>query len=473
MRSPLSNQILVRTLLLIIITISALTFANIRAKIVNNRNGELRRLQNLGELATTSRFPLTSSVLENMKLLSGAEFVLVNENGAIKSKTSGAPTEIPDSAASSRFRPDTTEPAAIEVDGSQYYHTWVKSHPGSRQGSTSGWLHIYVPRMPESAIWWEASKSPLTIALLILPLAVLISFAMASQVTRPLALFQDQVSKIAQGDFQQVPVIESNNEIQDLSRSINEMAIQLQDHESQLRKNERLRTLVQIGSSIAHQLSNSATGCKMATELMASEHAGLANSDNYRVAIRQLGLMDNYVKRFLMLSRVPEPSKSEPDPWIDLNPILENVIYLLRPSAEHLNVELDVDSVSRPVEVRMQVEDAEQLMINLISNAVTAASQRSADPATRERGRIEIQLSANDDRIQFMVTDNGKGPPADIVGSLFQPFVTGSKEGTGLGLSLVEEISKRVGGHVNWKRDDQLTVFTFEFPHQSQLANDR
>ncbi len=461
MRWPLRNQILLRILLLLVVTIGATTFASIRTSITANRDAELGRLQRIVAMVANSRFPLTSPVLEDMRSLSGAEFVLVSGDGESISQTSSAPEDLGSGQAAIRYLSEPSPPLAVVTDGVPFYHTSVKS-PESRSGAPAGGLlSIFVPRQTDRSVWWQASKSPMLVALLVLPLTFLVSLAMASQVTRPLARLESQVKQIAAGDIQQIPRIQGNDEIQDLNRSINEMAAQLRDHENQLRSNERLRTLVQFGSSIAHHLRNSATGCKMAVELLASDHKEIAETDNYQVAIRQLGLMNNYIKKFLLLAKSPDSNLGDEVQPIDLATILENVVFLLSPSAKHLGVEMTVESDSDGSKTRMSGEDAEQLMMNLISNGITAASQRTTSSANRGEAFVAIRLSVVGERVTFSVTDSGDGPPAEIENVIFQPFVTGSKEGMGLGLSLVKEISERAVGEVDWRREQGVTIFVF------------
>lgn len=444
-------------LLLLILIAGAITFANIRSIITSNREAELSQLRQIVKLVTTSRFPLTSSVLESMKSLSGAEFLLVDDDNKVVAKTQSAPR-------SDRLNKnsDPESPTKVSIDGGTFYHAAVDNFQGGTPIASAKLLHVLVPRQSDRSIWWEASKSPLIIALLVLPLMFLFSLAMANQVTRPLANLKNQVQQIAQGNIGPIPEIRSNDEIRDLNVSINEMAVKLGDHEVQLRKNERLRTMVQFGSSIAHHLRNSATGCKMAVELLAVDHQEISHSDDYQVALRQLGLMNNYIKKFLLLSKSSDAEHVDEAQWIELAPILENVIFLLSPSAKHLNVEMTVNSDCDDSKIKIVEEDAEQLMMNLITNGITAASEKSANLVEGEKAFVTVELAVKNGNVTFSVTDSGGGPPADIADSIFQPFVTGSKEGTGLGLSLVQDIAKRANGQVQWKRLDDSTIFTFE-----------
>jgi signal transduction histidine kinase len=456
-------------LLLLVIAVAALTYASIRSIITANREVELDRVQRLVELMSTERFPLTSSVLENMKLLSEAELAIADQQGKLIAFTSEAPSTLPEIDLPESNDTKQTEPKTIEIKGKTFFHTAVSGIGDRNRKSNNDVLHIFVPSQSEQAIWWQASKSPMTIAALVLPLALILSLALANQVTRPLAKLNNQVQRIAEGEVQQIPEVRRNDEIHDLNVSINEMAVKLQDHEAQLLKNERLRTMVQLGSGIAHHLRNSATGCKMAVELLAVEKQGIAGSENYQVAIRQLTLMDNYIKKLLLLSKSPSPQDAVEIGELNLAEVLENVVFLLSPSAEHLGVELSVQSNCDNSKIRMSEEDGQQLMMNLISNAIRAASNQTS---STKHGTVSVELSVNQHAVKFSVTDNGSGPPEKIADTIFEPFVTGSKEGMGLGLSLVHEISTRAGGRVDWDREDDLTTFRFGMESQQNTGTE-
>lgn len=447
-------------LLLSLIAIGGITFANIRSVIDTNRASQLDRVQKLADLLRSTQFPMTNSILDDMKQLSGAEFVLVDQANEVLAKTKGAPRELPQVDDLGRGSITDQTGTKIVASGEAYYHSTVKTIQAQNRRSPFGCVHIFVPRQSDLEVWWQASSSPLLIAALILPLALLISIALANQVTSPLARFQQQVQEISQGEVREIPVTTRNDEIRDLNLAINEMASQLQDHDDQLRQNERLRTRVQFGSGVAHHLRNSATGCKMAIELLAAEHDGLSGSDNFQVALRQLGLMDNYIKRFLRLAKTSNDGLSDSQESVDLAEVLERVVFLLHPSAKHLSVKLSVHSNLSRVNVNMAEVDAEQLMMNLISNAITAASEVTSSPD--QSAIVNVVLNRQENKIVFQVSDNGPGPPAEIAETLFQPFVTGSREGTGLGLSLVREIAERVNGSIQWTRIDEETRFTFE-----------
>lgn len=467
MRWPLKNQILVRMLVLLTLAIAAITWANIRSTMNSKELAVQEKVGELARLLSTTRFPLNASILENMKSLSGAEFILVSNDNQTLAKTSLAPkvaiAELP--------HPDNegkeVESRKIVFEGTPFYHVAVKTISNIDRNTSQVAVHIFVRRETNATVFWKASVAPLIIAGIVFPIALLTGLALAGQVTRPLATLREQVQGIAQGQLDQIAEVKRNDEIRDLNLAVNEMVVKLRDHENQLRQYERLSARVQFGSGIVHHLRNSAAGCKLAVELLASESQAVAESDNYQVAVRQLGLMNNYIKKFLMHSK-STMTTSDDIADVNLAEVLDSVIYLLRPSAEHLSVVLNVDCEDDFI-VPMTLEDAEQLMMNLITNAIAAASRVSADGKNETPAMVSICLrreltdKPEPHQIVLTVEDTGNGPPKEIKDSLFEPFVTGSKEGTGLGLSLVQEIADRIGGQVGWRRENDRTMFRFEF----------
>lgn len=112
-----------------------------------------------------------------------------------------------------------------------------------------------------------------------------------------------------------------------------------------------------------------------------------------------------------------------------------------------------------------------QILINLIKNACEAAP---------DIGKLQIRMStayrhglswdAGDGRghqplpVEIMVADNGPGVPDHLVDALFDPFVTGKKDGQGLGLALVDKLVRDMGGVVQHDRTGDWTRFRLHLP---------
>jgi signal transduction histidine kinase len=98
-------------------------------------------------------------------------------------------------------------------------------------------------------------------------------------------------------------------------------------------------------------------------------------------------------------------------------------------------------------------------VMNLVSNAIEALlDQKISNPS------IDITATTGDGTMLISIRDNGKGIPAEILKSLFEPFVTRQKtNGTGLGLAIVKQYITAHDGEI-WVENDNGAVFTIALP---------
>jgi len=227
-------------------------------------------------------------------------------------------------------------------------------------------------------------------------------------------------------------------------------------------------------------------GARMAVQLhqkrcllssdVATGAAEAKSDDTLSVALHQLSLTEEQIRGLLSLSR----QEVEPVQSTKLTDAVREVERLISVQCEHFRVILLVDV---PDGAEWEIPDADSFrtaVLNLLLNALEAAG---------EGGRVEIavvpdckssedELSADasqDDSshrrmIAIEVRDSGAGPAADIIDSLFEPFVTSKPEGVGLGLALAKSAAESAGGTLTWERRDELTVFQFLLPAECVAA---
>ncbi|HEY6899323.1 MAG TPA: hybrid sensor histidine kinase/response regulator, partial [Puia sp.] len=116
-------------------------------------------------------------------------------------------------------------------------------------------------------------------------------------------------------------------------------------------------------------------------------------------------------------------------------------------------------AISRDLTVYGDESKLKRVIMNLVNNAIEALlDNRVADPC------IEVLASTESDKMMLTVRDNGKGIPADIQKTLFDPFVTRQKHnGTGLGLAIVKQYITAHGGDIKVENDNGA-VFTIILP---------
>lgn len=155
---------------------------------------------------------------------------------------------------------------------------------------------------------------------------------------------------------------------------------------------------------------------------------------------RSEGLM-KFAKTYRSLNKITSLNKEK----IEVRQLFDNIINLLKPSMASKDIKFynDIDPVNMKVEIDLYL--IEQVLINLILNAVEAC-EKVLEP--------KITLSAKktlEGQNIIMVEDNGKGISQEIQDKIFIPFFTTKKKGNGIGLSLSKQIMTLHHGKIQIK----------------------
>jgi len=102
-------------------------------------------------------------------------------------------------------------------------------------------------------------------------------------------------------------------------------------------------------------------------------------------------------------------------------------------------IDLAVDLSDADIAVAAERIRLEQVLVNLLSNAIEALTGR-------HDGRIRIAAAPDAERVAITITDNGPGVPPEVMGSLFMPFRTTKPTGLGLGLVICSDIVAELRG---------------------------
>ncbi|MEN6457829.1 MAG: HAMP domain-containing sensor histidine kinase [Thermoguttaceae bacterium] len=461
-RWPIRWQLLVpmvAVVLLAVILATAITASWLARRVRSDQAKDLRRVaKTLGD----APFPLTGSVLWQMKGLSGAEFVLIDAQHRAEEST--LPLQGPWLEEFARIAGTPKTKAEKRSLGSQStvalgdrnYLVDLIDVPSRLHRSSPSTLLILYPEDEMASRVRQAVYPALIAGLVAAGIAVAIASWLARRLARPIALLVDRTVAIARGDFTSIPVGHRNDELRDLADSINRMSRQLADYERDVRHNERLKTLGQLGASMAHQLRNAATGGRMAIELHRRECPNGPTDESLDVALRQLRLMESYLRQFLSIEQAAPPVRQR----INATRLVEEVLGLVRPSYLHAGIELQFSPPGAPVFLDGDPDALRQLISNLAINAADAAVAGGAVPP---RVRVEI-ARGEDGRGAIRVLDTGPGPDPAVCERLFDSFVTTKPDGFGLGLFVARQIAERHDGSVRWRRDGEWTCFSFDFP---------
>ncbi|MFO0959207.1 MAG: HAMP domain-containing sensor histidine kinase [Isosphaeraceae bacterium] len=408
----------------------------------------LDRLRGMVETLGHANFPLTTAVLSKMRGLSGAHFLAYDADGKLSATTLPGSIDLP---ADLDWAPPSGsgEPPLLVVGGVPYLAVPARASGDPRSAA----LVVLYPESNRRQARWEAAWPPLVLGGLSLALMSAVTGWIAHRTGRRIRMLGDEVARLALGDFQPIDPGPGPQEVIDLARSINAMGAELRDLRATIARTERAKVLAQLGAGLAHQLRNSLTGARMSIQLHARRHPPPESDRSLEVALRQLALTEEQVRGLLALGRgehEPRPAAS-----FDLRRLLADVALLIGPACEHGRVALRPENGEGPRVIAGDEQGLRSAILNLALNAIEAAGPG---------GSVRLALEDGPEGPAIAVEDDGPGPPRDLAGSVFDPFVTGKPEGVGLGLSLARAVAIRHGGRLSWTRDDGLTRFRLFLP---------
>jgi nitrogen fixation/metabolism regulation signal transduction histidine kinase len=202
----------------------------------------------------------------------------------------------------------------------------------------------------------------------------------------------------------------------------------------------------EVARRLAHEIKNPLTPIQLSAERMrrrylehmTGEDAQILDRATYTI-VQQVEAMKAMVNAFSEYARAPDMKVTK----FPLNTLVTEVVDLHR--VQESGVQIDVDLDSRVDQVEADRGRVRQILNNLIVNGAEAVEHVAA-------GRVvvatRLETSGNGAYVTITVSDNGPGFSREVLGRIFDPYVTSKPKGTGLGLAIVKKIVEEHGGRV-------------------------
>lgn len=217
--------------------------------------------------------------------------------------------------------------------------------------------------------------------------------------------------------------------------------------EAQLIQSEKLAAIGQLVSGVAHELNNPLTSISGLAELLL-EQEPLPDSprQHLRIIHDQAERAGRIVRNLLTFAR----SETEQKTLVDLNEVVGRTSSLVAYDARLREIALQHDLSGEALPVQGDPHELQQVLLNLLTNAIQALAGL---PADRVR-RIVVSTAGGTDGAVLAVTDSGDGVAEEARPKLFTPFFTTKPagQGTGLGLSLSYGIAQAHGGSLTYSQ---------------------
>jgi len=239
---------------------------------------------------------------------------------------------------------------------------------------------------------------------------------------------------------------------------------QLRETQAELIQSSRLAALGKMSAAIVHEVNQPVSAIRTYTssgKLLLEKQRSREARDVFSQIAKMTERLGAITSDLLVFSRKPvsKPKK------VDLNQVITSMVEERLLGIEPGLLEVELDLWKRPLKVKGSVHRFEQLISNLLQNAIQACE--SSRP-----GRIDITTLEMPTSAHILISDNGHGISKEIIDQLFDPFFTtkGVGKGVGLGLALSYAIVDEAGGRIRCEnREEGGARFIVELPFEQRV----
>lgn len=291
------------------------------------------------------------------------------------------------------------------------------------------------------------------------------NFALTYLIVRPIDAVRRASERLARGGEVEVPV-RGAAEVARLAATFNEMARQLRADRSaleqrlielerttreleaaqdQVLRSARLASVGRLAAGVAHEIGNPLAAILGLIELSRDEEDDAARDEFLARIQKETERINGIIRDLLDFARQGEEDDVKGS--ADLARVIEDAVQLVAPQKDMRTLSIEQRVEEDVPRVRGSADRLSQVVLNLLLNAADAMNGE---------GEVTVELSAEDGVVVLVVSDSGPGIPEDVLGDIFEPFVTTKPvgQGTGLGLAVCHTIIERLGGTIEASNAD-------------------
>ncbi|MFQ3578750.1 MAG: HAMP domain-containing sensor histidine kinase [Bacteroidales bacterium] len=296
------------------------------------------------------------------------------------------------------------------------------------------------------------------IYVILILISTLFIIFLTGQITKPLKILAEKISKISPDKGNEKITWESKDEIGELVESYNTMVDKLDDSIKKLAEKERETAWREMAKQVAHEIKNPLTPMKLHLQMLLRSWKNKDTDFGERlekttsVLIDQIDILASTATEFSDFAKLSN---------ICLEPIdlIERMMACIKLFNDETTIDFQIKyDVSQHYIIQGDKDKITRVFINIVTNAIQAIP-------TNKKGEIIIEFLKNSPNIVIKISDNGSGIPTEIQDKIFQPNFTTKNSGSGLGLAIVKTIIDLHNGNIQFDTKENIgTTFTISLP---------
>ena len=285
--------------------------------------------------------------------------------------------------------------------------------------------------------------------------------------SRPLSELTELALDVSRGNYGAVSQLSSNDELGVLASSFNTMSKKMAEDISRLKEinqamiqSEKLATAGALATSVAHEVNNPLASISSLVQSLLSAEGSEQNRDTLRTILGQITRITTVLRDMMEFARpkIPDPRLT------DINELIRKSIDLATYDKRFRDLQIETSFEDGLPRLRLDGDRLQQVLLNLLLNARDAINEAGVN------GRITVvttlRKTSSGSAAVIVVSDNGRGIPAENLPLVFDPFFStkGKGQGSGLGLAVCLNIVTALDGRIEVRNGEPGAVFTISFP---------
>tara|TARA_B100000214_G_scaffold371365_1_gene347610 strand:- start:2324 stop:4108 length:1785 start_codon:yes stop_codon:yes gene_type:complete len=282
----------------------------------------------------------------------------------------------------------------------------------------------------------------LIVVSLMLFLSVSIAIRFSSRFFRSINNLISASKNIGDGNLDiKVPELKTDKELELLNKNFNLMTQKLKSQQDKLLLTERHEAWESVARKLAHEIKNPLTPIQLIIDRLNSKFSKFFDNsqdkenfnDNLKTINKQIKQIENLVNEFSDFARMPKPIFKKKDVIKIIN---ENIKLM---NEIDPNVSISLECQNKELFINCDSDQLNRTFINLLKNSIESINEKLLKKPDLSK-KIDIEITEKDDYIEIYLIDNGTGFDTKNLDNILKPYYTTKKNGSGLGLPIVNKI---------------------------------